>query len=49
VLTRAPEVATAHGLRDGEQLLGWLYVGGRDGDDAKPRKLLDPGQFVSTP
>lgn len=49
VLTRAPEVAAAHGLREGEQLLGWLYVGGRDGDDAKPRKLLDPEQFVSTP
>jgi nitroreductase len=51
VLTRAPEVEAAHGLREGEHLLGWLYVGGRDdrADDAKPRKLLDPERFVSTP
>ena len=49
VLTRAPEVAAAHGLREGEQMLGWLYVGGRDDDEGKPRKLLDPERFVSTP
>ena len=51
VWTRSPEVAHAHGLREGEQLLGWLYVGGRDRDrdDEKPRKLLDPEAFVSTP
>jgi len=42
-------VSAAHGLRDGEQLLGWLYVGGRDDDEGKPRKLLDPERFVSTP
>jgi len=28
-LVREPEVARAHGLTENEDLLGWLYVGGR--------------------
>ncbi|ROS59224.1 nitroreductase [Frigoribacterium sp. PhB160] len=48
--TRAEAVREAHGLRAGEELLGWLYVGGVDPErDAKPRKLVDAEQFVSTP
>ncbi|HEY1105105.1 MAG TPA: nitroreductase family protein, partial [Agromyces sp.] len=32
--TRHPAVAEMHGLAPKEQLLGWLYVGGRDGERA---------------
>lgn len=47
--TRSPGVQAAHGLRDGEKLLGWLYVGGRrDNREAKPRTLVDPSRFLST-
>jgi nitroreductase len=47
--TRAPEVHAAHGLREGENLLGWLYVGGIEpGKADKPRKLVDVREFVST-
>lgn len=48
VWTRSKKVSKAHGLTKDERLLGWLYVGGRDRDEAKPRKLLDPARFVST-
>ena len=42
-------VHRAHGLAPHEKLLGWLYVGGRTERDEKPRKLLEPGRFVSAP
>lgn len=47
--TRAPEVAEAHGLADGELLLGWLYVGGRIDRDRgdKPRRF-DADEVLST-
>ncbi|BDZ49304.1 nitroreductase [Frondihabitans sucicola] len=47
IWTRSAEVAAAHGLADGEKLLGWLYVGGIEGDE-KPRKPLDAARFVSS-
>ena len=41
-LTRAEPVARAHGLTPDEELLGWLYVGGKpDGKDAGRRKPVD--------
>ena len=47
--TRHEAVHRAHGLAPHEKLLGWLYVGGRTERDEKPRKLLEPGRFVSAP
>ncbi|MDF0512786.1 nitroreductase family protein [Agromyces sp. H3Y2-19a] len=44
--TRHPAVADMHGLAPNEQLLGWLYVGGRDGERA-PRGPVRPPQFSS--
>jgi hypothetical protein len=38
--TRHPLVAEMHGLADGEQLLGWLYVGGLP-DGARPDRGPD--------
>lgn len=48
-LTRSEPVARMHGLSHGEQLLGWLYVGGIPAD-AKPgrRKEIDPERFLGT-
>jgi nitroreductase len=45
--TRSPEVATEHRLAPGEKLLGWLYVGGVEGE-AGPRKTIDAASFVSS-
>lgn len=40
--TRAKAVAKAHGLKKNEELLGWLYVGGKPaGKDAGRRKPVD--------
>ncbi|NII51659.1 nitroreductase family protein [Frigoribacterium endophyticum] len=44
--TRHPVVQAAHGLTGDEKLLGWLYVGGHGEREAKPRRLLDPADFV---
>lgn len=41
-LTRADAVARAHGLHENEELLGWLYVGGKpEGKSAGRRKPVD--------
>ncbi|MBN8425581.1 nitroreductase family protein [Microbacterium esteraromaticum] len=41
-LTRAEAVARAHGLHENEELLGWLYVGGKpEGKSAGRRKPVD--------
>lgn len=41
-LTRTKAVAEAHGLKKNEELLGWLYVGGKpEGRDAGRRKPVD--------
>ncbi|MFE6736901.1 nitroreductase family protein [Microbacterium sp. NPDC057650] len=40
--TRSKAVAKAHGLKKKEQLLGWLYVGGKPaGKDGGRRKAID--------
>jgi len=40
--TRSRAVAEAHGLAENEELLGWLYVGGKpEGKDAGRRKPID--------
>lgn len=46
--TRAKAIAKAHGLKKNEQLLGWLYVGGKP-ENARGghRKTVDASAFVS--
>ena len=46
--TRSKAVAKAHGLKKNEELLGWLYVGGKP-EKKKPghRKLSDARAFLS--
>ena len=47
-LTRATAVAEAHNLRDDEELLGWLYVGGKpEGKDAGRRKPVDADALLT--
>lgn len=47
-LTRAKAVAKAHGLGKNEELLGWLYVGGKPARTRPSRrKLIDAREFVS--
>lgn len=48
-----PEVREAHGLSEGELLMGWLYVGDispsfREKMDSSNRPSLDPQQFLGT-
>ncbi len=46
--TRSTAVARAHGLGDDEELLGWLYVGGKpDGSRDGRRKEIDAARFVT--
>ncbi|MCR2784085.1 MULTISPECIES: nitroreductase family protein [unclassified Microbacterium] len=46
--TRAKAVAKAHGLKKNEQLLGWLYVGGKPERSRESRdKVIDAAAFVS--
>jgi nitroreductase len=46
--TRAKAVATAHGLRSSEELLGWLYVGGKpERDRPGRRKPVDAESHLS--
>lgn len=46
--TRAKAVAKAHGLKKNEELLGWLYVGGKP-ERSRPlrRKTVDGSRFLS--
>ncbi len=46
--TRSKAVAKAHGLKKNEELLGWLYVGGKPAD-ARPgrRTPIEPDRFLS--
>ncbi|ROQ38764.1 nitroreductase [Frondihabitans sp. PhB188] len=44
--TRDKKVAKAHKLSKNEKLLGWLYVGGSNEADRKPRKLIDAADFI---
>ena len=47
--TRSEPVRRMHGLADNEELLGWLYVGGVIPGKNKPRRPLNPEQYLSTP
>lgn len=47
--TRSKAVAKAHGLKKNEELLGWLYVGGKPPSErGGHRKLVDARAFVSS-
>ncbi len=47
--TRSKAVAKAHGLAKNEELLGWLYVGGKPTRSRPLRgKEIDPTTFVSS-
>jgi len=46
--TRSEPVARMHGLREGERLLGWLYVGSRDREKSGPRTPLSAERFLTT-
>lgn len=46
--TRAKAVANAHGLGKDEELLGWLYVGGKpEGKKAGRRKMVDARRLLT--
>ena len=47
--TRSEPVRRLHQLADNEELLGWLYIGGKT-KDSKPdaRSQIDASEFVST-
>ena len=46
--TRTKAVAKAHGLKKNEELLGWLYVGGRPaGKRPGRRKSVDAGELLT--
>ena len=46
--TRAEAVARAHGLGPEEELLGWLYVGGKpEGKDAGRRRTIDADPMLT--
>lgn len=46
-LTRSEPVRRMHGLRDGEDLLGWLYVGDVADDDKGPRATVDGERMIT--
>lgn len=46
-LTQAPDVAELHGLASTEELLGWLYVGGKPDKRSSPRRPIDAAIKVS--
>ncbi|GAB3601291.1 nitroreductase family protein [Microbacterium tumbae] len=45
--TRAKAVAKAHGLKKNEELLGWLYVGGKPAKSPGRRKPVDAAQLLT--
>jgi nitroreductase len=46
--TRSEPVARMHELAPGEQLLGWLYVGGRDREKGGRRRPISAKRFLTT-
>ena len=46
-LTRSDAVRRMHGLADGEELLGWLYVGDVAPDDKGPRSTVDGERMIT--
>jgi nitroreductase len=45
--TRAKAVAKAHGLKKNEELLGWLYVGGKPAKEPGRRKPVDAEELLT--
>lgn len=45
--TRSKAVAKAHGLKKGEQLMGWLYVGGKPDEKVRHRRPVNGEDFLS--
>jgi len=47
--TRSAAVRRVHGLAENEELLGWLYIGGKT-EDSKPdaRQKIDAASFISS-
>jgi nitroreductase len=45
--TRSKAVARAHGLKKNEELLGWLYVGGKPGKSPGRRKPVDADALLT--
>jgi nitroreductase len=45
--TRSKQVRKAHHLAENEELLGWLYVGGKPDADGVPRRRIEPADFIS--
>lgn len=45
--TRTPEVAALHGLGQDEELLGWLYVGGKPDRSPGSRRTVDPDPLLT--
>jgi nitroreductase len=46
--TRAPQVHAMHGLAENEQLLGWLYVGGKpERDRSEKRRSFDASAVLT--
>jgi nitroreductase len=46
--TRSDAVHRMHGLRPGERLLGWLYVGGKHKDKGGRRKPVNAKDYLET-
>jgi len=46
--TRSEPVARLHGLAPGEQLLGWLYVGGPDREKSGPRTPISAARYLTS-
>jgi len=46
--TRAKAVRRAHDLAKGEELLGWLYVGGKKSRGSHPKRPIDPEAFLTS-
>ena len=46
--TRAKAVRKAHSLERNEELLGWLYVGGKKSKGSHPKRPVDPANYLSS-
>lgn len=46
--TRSKAVRKAHSLKRNEELLGWLYVGGKKAKGSHPKRPVDPTHYLSS-
>ncbi len=46
--TRSKAVRKAHSLRKGEELLGWLYVGGKKTKSSHPKRPVEVEDFITS-